>query len=180
MSGKILQFGFTDGLTPIIMRKLNSNFSILQDMIKDPQIVSVAGATAPDPRTDETLWYDTETGDLYIWAQGVDTTTGLPDGNWSWKKLDLNIVRFGAGQPEAYVSDGQMLYYDYEHHLLYVYTGMGYWEAGSPDDIYHETTAPQWWTLEGFIEEVVYNSFLDPDGELYDEFANAVMDIMGV
>ena len=179
MAESIVDFNMSDGLAPLIMQKLNANFRNLKDLIHDPEVVITSGATAPSPRTDETLWYNTETGDMYIWAEGVNMTTGRPNGEWGWKKLELNIVSMGQGQPvPATASDGQMFYYDYEHHLLYVYTGMGYWEASSPEDIYHQTYAPQWWTLQDFIEEVVYQSFLRTDGELNDEFASAVLAVV--
>ena len=73
----IVDFRASDGLNPIVMQKLNSNFWNLWDMFEDPEIIAVASSTEPTPRTDETLWYDTGHGTLYIWSQ-------KPDESWGW------------------------------------------------------------------------------------------------
>lgn len=73
----IYDFQASDGLNPIVMQKLNTNFWNLLEGFEDPEIVMVASIDPPTPRTDETLWYRTDTGTLYIWSE---TTPG----NWEW------------------------------------------------------------------------------------------------
>jgi hypothetical protein len=82
----LMNFNSMDGLDPRIVAKLNNNFRAIQDMLPDEEIVMVAQATPPTPRTDETLWYDTDNGKLWIWAQVIDPDTGEPvvPEEWGW------------------------------------------------------------------------------------------------
>lgn len=48
-------------------------------MFEDPEIVMVSQANEPLPRTDETLWYETDTGTLHIWSKVSDD----PE-EWDW------------------------------------------------------------------------------------------------
>lgn len=75
----IYDFRASDGLNPIVMQKLNTNFWNLLDMFEDPEIVMVSQANEPLPRTDETLWYETDTGTLHIWSKVSDD----PE-EWDW------------------------------------------------------------------------------------------------
>lgn len=68
------------GLPPQVVNSLNSNFWNLLQMIESPEVVMVAGVNPPDPRTDESLWYKTDTGVLNVWSKGDDDT-------WGWESL---------------------------------------------------------------------------------------------
>jgi hypothetical protein len=74
----IADFRASDGLEPIVMQKLNTNFWNLMEMFDDPEIVAVSSVSEPTPHTDEMLWYKTDTGTLYIWSQ-------IEPGVWGWK-----------------------------------------------------------------------------------------------
>lgn len=87
----IVSIDQTSGLPPSVVNVLNGNFWNLLGMIEDPEIVMVAGINAPDPRTDETLWYKTDTGGLYIWSlTHASTGPGDPDV-WGWVELATMI-----------------------------------------------------------------------------------------
>ena len=117
----IVDFNNSDGLPPEVIKKLNNNFWHAVNKIVEDQIVAVAGETAPDPRTDETLWYKTDTGDLYVWAEAL-----LPGGQteWGWMKIDLNLIH---SEDSAPVSDeqthGEVFWYDTSSHEFYLLTG---------------------------------------------------------
>lgn len=173
MADGIADFNPRDGLEPLVVQKLNNNFQSLLRMFMPLAINMVAQSEEPEPRTDETLWYDTDNGDLYIWAQGVDPLTGQPDGNWSWKKLDLNMVviedhspidPFGPGYTP---SEGQFLWYDTSTQKLWIWQRASYYQ----DD-------PGWETLESIIYNTVYWGFMDSDGSWHQDFVDAVHDAM--
>jgi len=69
----------TSGLPPATVGIINSNFWNLLEMFSDPDVVAVSSINAPEPRTDETLWYKPDTGVLYIWHNGA--------GGWGWTEL---------------------------------------------------------------------------------------------
>lgn len=76
----IVSIDQTSGLPPAVINMINSNFWNLLDMFEDPEIVMVAGVNAPDPRTNETIWYKTDTGALNIWSK-------QDDDSWGWTTL---------------------------------------------------------------------------------------------
>lgn len=89
----IVDFNSSDGLPPWVVQKLNHNFWGVVQKIIDDQVVMVSGVTAPSPRTEETLWYNTETGDLYIWREF--------DGTWGWDKIDIGYIHVDPDIPSA-------------------------------------------------------------------------------
>ena len=173
MAGDILDFNMSDGLAPLIMQKLNVNFKNLRSLIRDPEVVITSGATEPDPRTDETLWYNTETGELSIWAQGIDPLTGQPNGEWDWRKLDLNMAVIENYPPidqhgASYIpSEGQFLWYDTSTQKLWIWQRASYYQGG-----------PGWETLESIIYNTVYWGFMDSDGAWHQDFVDAVQAAM--
>lgn len=81
----IADFRASDGLNPIVMQKLNTNFWNLMEMFEDPEIVMVSSATPPIPHTDEMLWYDTADGVLNVWTQ-------TSPGNWEWQNVTQVVI----------------------------------------------------------------------------------------
>lgn len=81
----IADFRASDGLNPIVMQKLNTNFWNILEMFEDPEIVAVSSATAPTPHTDEMLWYDTDAGMLNVWTQ-------TSPGHWEWQNVTEVVV----------------------------------------------------------------------------------------
>lgn len=87
----IVDFNNSDGLPPWVIQKLNHNFwGVVQKIVED-QVVMVASVTEPSPRTDETLWYKTDTGDLYIWREF--------EGEWGWDKIDIGYIHVDPDDP---------------------------------------------------------------------------------
>ena len=72
----IADFRASDGLNPVVMQKLNTNFWNILEGFEEPEIVMVSSVSRPEPHTDESLWYKLDTGTLYIWS---DTGDG-----WDW------------------------------------------------------------------------------------------------
>lgn len=81
----IADFRSSDGLDPIVMQKLNTNFWNIIEMFEDPEIVAVSSASAPTPHTDEMLWYDTANGILNVWTQ-------VSPGVWDWKNVTEVVI----------------------------------------------------------------------------------------
>ena len=86
----IADFRSSDGLDPIVMQKLNTNFWNIIEMFEDPEIVAVSSASEPKPHTDEMLWYDTAHGILNVWTQ-------VSPGVWKWQ----NVTEVVIGNPET-------------------------------------------------------------------------------
>lgn len=81
----IADFRSSDGLDPIVMQKLNTNFWNIIEMFEDPEIVAVSSASAPTPHTDEMLWYDTADGVLNVWTQ-------VSPGVWDWRNVTEVVI----------------------------------------------------------------------------------------
>lgn len=81
----IADFRSSDGLDPIVMQKLNTNFWNIIEMFEDPEIVAVSSASEPKPHTDEMLWYDTEHGVLNVWTQ-------VSLGVWDWRNVTEVVI----------------------------------------------------------------------------------------
>lgn len=156
----------SDGLAPAIMAKLNNNFRNLKNLIRDPEVNIVSGATAPSPRTDETLWYNTETGDMYIWAEGFTPQTGEPNGEWAWRKMDTNLITFAPYSPSGenyYRSDGQVFWMDTTSGTLWVWCKSAY----GPQ-------VAKWMRFDDCILNAVYFKFLNIDNDPDPDFIHAV------
>jgi hypothetical protein len=82
----LANFQNSDGLDPIVIAKLNENFRAIIQMIPKNEVVMVAQALEPQPRTDETLWYNTDTGALYIWAYNSTSN------EWEWTLLENTFL----------------------------------------------------------------------------------------
>ena len=168
MAGDILDFNMSDGIAPLIMQKLNANFRNLRNLINDPEVVIASGATAPDPRTDETLWYNTETGELSIWAQVIDLETGEWTGEWEWRAINTNLVAFHDFSPMASMSEyyappeGQVFWYDTAHHQLSIWCQPPY------------SVEPRWESLENIIVWLVDYYYFRSSGGGHQRFVNAV------
>ena len=141
----IVDFNNSDGLPPGVVQKLNNNFWHTISKILTPQIVVSAGSTKPDPRTDETLFYDTITGDLYIWREF--------QGNWGWDKIDIGYIHVD-------------LYNPYDSRTTYTRKNEFLWIATSDDHfmppIYVWARDPSnnliyWVPLQDFVEWVAKN-----------------------
>lgn len=81
----IADFRSSDGLDPIVMQKLNTNFWNIIEMFEDPEIVAVSSASEPKPHTDEMLWYDTAHGVLNVWTQ-------VSPGVWDWRNVTEVVI----------------------------------------------------------------------------------------
>ena len=167
MAGDILDFNMSDGIAPLIMQKLNSNFRNLRNLIRDPEVVIASGATAPDPRTDETLWYNTETGELSVWAQQFDLSTGQYTGEWDWSKPTLNSILVGQDDPTdpdnpIIPPPDCFLYYNTDTHMVWIYQFQG------------GASTPSWASFGDAVAMFVYWKFFHPDGEYHRSFVQAV------
>ena len=104
-----MSFDNTCGLDPKIVAKLNNNFWYLANMFTDPEIVAVASVNPPSPRTNETLWYETTTGDLHLWSVVRYDESEDPDNPgetivspvWDWLKLEVNLIHLSDEDPTA-------------------------------------------------------------------------------
>ena len=113
-NGYIMSFSSADSMEPRAAAKLNNNFRFLLSQIKDPEIVMAAGYTLPDPRVDETLFYQLDTGDLYIWSKfiPVDPETLEPqEPYWDWMKLDINTIEQVSVAPSGVRDDKALVKY---------------------------------------------------------------------
>lgn len=143
----IVDFNNSDGLPPLVIQKLNNNFwNVIHKIIED-EIVIVASVTAPEPRTDETLWYKNDTGELYIWREF--------DGNWGWDKIDIGYIHVDTVGP-------------YDSGVTYTRKNEFIWIATNPNHgisppIYFWGDDPRgeygtgWYPFEFFVEMLVYN-----------------------
>lgn len=120
-AGYIMSFDNTSGLTPQVVAALNNNFRVLMNRIQDPEIVMVSGINPPDPRTNETMFYKTDTGEIFIWAE--ETRGAVTEFNWV--KVDLGFVRVEDNQIPA--SDepstwGERIWYNEQNDQFYILT----------------------------------------------------------
>lgn len=114
----IVDFNNSDGLPPEVVKKLNNNFWHVVDKIRDPGIVMTSGATLPEPRTDEALFYNVEDGSLYIWS-GYD---GPGSDGSEWQKVEQGFIRVEDRIP---VSDepsthGEKVWYSTSDNQFYI------------------------------------------------------------
>ena len=93
----IASFNNSDGLSPWIVQKLNNNFWSIVQKISDPEIVMVSGSTFPEPRTNEAMFYNTDTGDLYIWGEYIPA--GEIDPVEGWRKVDTGFIHVDPNPP---------------------------------------------------------------------------------
>ena len=114
----IVDFNNSDGLSPDIVKKLNNNFFNMANKIVGSDIVMSAGINPPDPRTNETLFYKTDTGDLYIWAKYVPLDP-TEDIYWDWMKIDVNVFTIGTSLP--YPRTNETMFYDTTTGELYIW-----------------------------------------------------------
>lgn len=166
MSGSIANFNMSDGIPPLLMQKLNNNFRTILESIEDPEVNIVSGATAPDPRTDETLWYNTETGELSIWARVIDLTTGEPKEppEWAWKSVGLDLVQVGDGDPsfDNVPPKDSFLYYEAQSKMLWIYQRNG------------GANVATWAPFNEAVGAVLYYDWLRPGGQFHNQFVDAV------
>lgn len=103
----ISDFNSSDGLPPWVVQKLNGNFWNIINKIVDPDVVMVSGTKFPNPRTDESLFYNTNTGNLYIWNK-VSTTT------WDWQLIDIGYIHVDQTNPfnSQYTRSDEFLWID--------------------------------------------------------------------
>jgi len=146
----IVDFNNSDGLPPDVIKKLNNNVFQLAQKISDPQIVMVSGVEFPDPRTDETLFYKTDTGDLYIWAH-VDE--GSPD-EWEWLKIDLSGIHVDTAPPgqSQYNRRQEFLWFDVTHETLYIWTQLS------------QDPGASWYTIPDIINDNIAAALDTQDG----------------
>lgn len=139
----IVDFNSSDGLPPWVIQKLNYNFWGVVQKIVDNEVVIVAGVTEPTPRTDETLWYNTETGDLYIWREF--------NGHWGWDKIDIGYIHVDPDTPPVaaareenpYVRKNEFLWIAYGATLSHN-TNLFIWTIAPG------SSSPNWYSL-GFL-----------------------------
>lgn len=167
MADGIADFNPMDGLEPLVIQKLNNNFQSLLRMFMPLAINMVAQSEAPDPRTDETLWYDTDNGDLYIWAQVWDPIAGSFTDNWEWRKFLTDVLTLGVDDPAGNPPEGAVLYFNTTTKRLWVYS-----KADSFSSV------GDWHTLEDYITSIIYFGFLLPSGRYHQWFVDAVHDAM--
>ena len=122
----IVDFNSSDGLPPWVIQKLNHNFwGVVQKIVED-QVVMVASITEPSPRTDETLLYKTDTGDLYLWSlfENNPPSPSPQEPHWDWKKLDLGFIHIDPDTPwdSDYRREEEVLWYETTTGKLFIYT----------------------------------------------------------
>lgn len=143
----IVDFNNSDGLPPWVIQKLNHNFwGVVQKIIKD-QIVMVASVTEPSPRTDETLWYKTDTGDLYIWREF--------EGEWGWDKIDIGYIHVDLTNPVSST-------YSRKNEYIWISTGSS--DVGDPIYVWivnpvGGATTPSWVPLGTLMVNIMITSF---------------------
>lgn len=153
----IVDFNNSDGLPPWVIQKLNNNFWNVVYKILDDQVVMVAGVTEPTPRTDETLWYKTDTGDLYIWREF--------EGEWGWDKIDIGYIHVDDNPPgvSSYQRENEFLWIDKSNSVntpLYLWVGNdveGYAWWNIRDVIYWfltQMSTNEWLNIPGFVQAV--------------------------
>lgn len=120
--GNIIDFNNMDGLPPLVIQKLNNNFWNLINMIPISQVVISSGYSLPDPRVDETIFYDIETGDLYTWYYYENFDPNVYDEPyWGWKKLDVGFIHVEDNSPEnsSYIRQEEFIWYDLSSSMIY-------------------------------------------------------------
>lgn len=117
----IASFNNSDGLSPWIVQKLNNNFWSIVQKISDPEIVMVSGSTFPEPRTNEAMFYNTDTGDLYIWGEYIPA--GQSDPVDGWVKTDLGCIRVEDRAPASDEQTlGEIIWYSRDERQFYILT----------------------------------------------------------
>jgi len=156
--GNIVDFNNSDGLPPTVVQKLNNNFWHVVKKIIEPSIVVVAGSTAPNPRTDETLFYNTDTGELYIWNQYENT--------WGWNKIDIGYIHVDQHTPmdSTYTRKGEVLWVSLDYSTL---SPIYIWSKNVQTDTW------EWIPLETFIVNVVSDA-MGNSGPLRNDVLNIV------
>ena len=146
--GYILSFNNSSGLPPDVVSKLNNNFYHLKNMIKDPEIVMTAGIELPDPRTVETLFYKTDTGQLYIWADEQLPGQSAPEK--TWVPVDLGFIRvedISSPASDDPSTHGERIWYNENTKQFYILTQTMHSE-GHPLRL-------GWWSLEDYVRSIV-------------------------
>lgn len=147
----IVDFNNSDGLPPGVIQKLNHNFwSVVQKIIA-PEVVVVAGATEPNPRTNETLFYNTATGDLYIWSEY--------NGTWGWEKIDIGYIHVDSDDPYNASIRPQNPYIR-KNEFMWISTNPNdvpcpIWFWGTSGSI----TTPGWVSFGAFVVNTIAGSF---------------------
>jgi hypothetical protein len=166
----IVDFNNSDGLSPDIVKKLNNNFFNMANKIVGSDIVMVAGINPPDPRTDETLFYKTDTGDLYIWSKfiPIDPDTQEPqDPYWDWMKIDINLLESVSEHPSGIRDDNAFIKYYITDTGAYPYFWIDYTSEVRAQWIslidlikhYIQSEGPQ--AAKGYIESMTMQDWLD-------------------
>lgn len=142
----IVDFNNSDGLPPWVIQKLNNNFWSVVHKILDDQVVMVAGVTEPTPRTDETLWYKTDTGDLYIWREF--------EGEWGWDKIDIGYIHVDPTNPvsSTYSRKNEYLWISKDDSDLYDPIWIWMLDPRDPNATY-----PTWVSLSTVVIAIVVN-----------------------
>lgn len=141
--GNVLSFINADGLPPKVVSKLNNNFWEIVRMITTDEVNIVSASSEPKPRTDETLWYKADTGDLYIWR--------YYDGDWGWGKLDIEYIHVDQYKP----ADSS-----YTRNNEYIWISTNSADRDNPIYIWaYDPTQlspnPRWVSLRAFIEAAI-------------------------
>lgn len=146
--GYIMSFDNSSGLPPQVVAALNNNFYHLANMFEDPQIVMASGSELPEPRTTESLFYDDDSGNLYIWKlfKGDPYANPPTQDEWGWGALDSGIIHVDDNDPDgsSYRRNQEIIWYDESHHTFYLW----YRPPNMAGD-------PNWWSLEDIIRNVV-------------------------
>jgi len=142
----IVNFKNSDGLPPDVVLKLNHNFWHVVSKITDPEIIAVSGTTLPEPRTTETLFYNTDTGDLYVWGENEVLGGQVESG---WQKVDMNLIHSEDSAPASDEhTHGEVIWYDTDAKEFYILTGST------------ALSLPvRWISLEAFIRAVAIDVF---------------------
>lgn len=124
----IVDFNNSDGIPPDVIKKLNNNMFELAQKITIPEIVMTAGIEFPEPRTDETMFYKTDTGDVYIWGLANQSLPGEQRSDKEqWVKVDLGNIRIEQGPPPTvgdqrtdYQLTNEILWFSIDEKTLYI------------------------------------------------------------
>ena len=120
----IVDFNNSDGLPPDVVRKLNNNFWHVVMKMFDPDVVMVSGATLPEPRTNETLFYNTVTGELYIWFYHENFDPNVyTEPYWGWKLVDIGFIHVENDNPghSSYIRQREFIWYDTSTATIYLW-----------------------------------------------------------
>lgn len=159
----IVDFNQSDGIPPLLIQKLNNNFFNLQQSLQAPQITMVSGATFPNPRTNETLFYNTSTGELYVWIFSE------MNNKWDWSKIDVGYIHIDDNPPNnsSYQRQDEMLWIDRSNNVT---TPLYLWVGNSVEGY-------DWWHIGDLVKWEV-SSIGRIDWLQFDDFCDAVKEIM--